>query len=75
MADYPFQVFSAAQGQALLPEAGGLKGELPLDFLVVVFRLPYRMIPIPARTDSITAAAMTDPTWPPALAPMACMSR
>ena len=35
----------------------------------------YRMIPIPASTESMTAAAMTEPTWPPALAPMACMSR
>ena len=35
----------------------------------------YLMIPMPARTDSMTAAAMTEPIWPPALAPIACISR
>ncbi len=35
----------------------------------------FQIIPIPFNTESITAAAMTEPIWPPALAPMACMSR
>lgn len=34
-----------------------------------------QMIPMPLRTDSMTAAAITEPICPPALAPMACISR
>src|SRR4030042_4213435 len=34
-----------------------------------------QMIPMPFSTESITAAAITEPTWPPVLAPMACMRR
>ena len=34
-----------------------------------------QMIPMPLSTDSMIAAAMTEPIWPPALALMACISR
>ena len=34
-----------------------------------------QIIPIPRSTDSMMAAAMTEPIWPPALALMACISR
>ena len=34
-----------------------------------------QIIPIPLSTDSMMAAAMTEPIWPPALALMACISR
>ena len=34
-----------------------------------------QMIPMPLSTDSMMAAAMTEPIWPPALALMACISR
>ncbi len=34
-----------------------------------------QIIPIPLSTDSMIAAAMTEPIWPPALALMACISR
>ena len=41
----------------------------------VSFLTQFQISPIPLRTDSITAAAMTDPIWPPVFAPIACMSR
>ena len=31
--------------------------------------------PIPFSTDSMIEAAITEPSWPPVLAPMACMRR
>jgi hypothetical protein len=45
------------------------------DLGVLLIGGRIQMIPIPLRIESMTAAAITEPTWPPVLAPMACMRR
>jgi hypothetical protein len=52
-----------------------IKFEVHLPLLGALDFYDYFRIPMPLSTDSMTAAAMTEPICPPAFAPIACIRR
>ena len=77
-ASFEFAPFDSARQTSL---RSGRTGETSLRWRFATLRASevegrkFQIIPIPRSTDSMIAAAMTEPIWPPALALMACISR